>query len=378
MNILQYIKNKTSQIYNYLLAQPIISESAICKLGDKLKSLNEAPDNQQFINDLVSNIDNATNATIVKTALLLQLKYMEQANAHDGRFKHKEIAYLKLSHAVIKNLLKINDIVGIQPTSDDSNVNDTCFLLQKKGSSFEFILEIIKVPTQSKELLVEYPLDIILAFNEHHSPDITADRINKLATIISYNIIKDVFKDLINIARHNTTFVNYRKNDTIRQHAKYVMSVINDHVSVINDHVYKVSENTQRGYANFIVCNTVALPFLQQYITQDTESGLKFELIPVWNYQYPIHVANITHDDTIVYTVYSYNFQYRSTFDVFLIGYKGVASTDAGYVLCPHMNLDEPGNSKIHYSAYMDTATIESRNSKNYYRLVRAERYHNE
>ena len=368
MNILQYIKYKTSQIYNYLLAQPIISESAICKLGDKLKSLNEAPDNQQlslFINDLVSNNDNVTNDTIVKTALLLQLKYMEQVNAHDGRFKHKEITYLKLSHAVIKNLLQMNDIIGLQPTSNDASSGSVDL------GALTFMLEIIKVPTLRRELLITYPEDIILAFTEHHSTDITQDRINKLATIISYNIIKDVFKDLINIAQHNTTFINYRKNDTMSQHAKYVMSVI-------NDHIHKVSENTQHGYANFIVCNTVALPFLQQYITQDTESGLKFELIPVWNYQYPIHVANITYNNTVVYNVYSYNFLYRSTFDVFLIGYKGVSSTDAGYVLCPHMNLDEPGNSKIHYSAYMDTATIESRNSKNYYRLVGVERYHNE
>ncbi len=350
---------------------------------------------QALVDGVVDQFERDDHKLIAKTLMNNQLEYLATNSKLDNT---RQDLLLDVCAKLVKEVLAIGDIVGVQPQKKQMYLVYSLVIKQKEGvdpmdnSNNPLVLEVISTEVEANPIKLSATFSGEFIGNlDGVGLDVSESVSIVAAEEVGYEICAEIVNDLLELAKDNTTNLNHSDGLSLADHAENVIHGIK---SQAND----IARKTRRGVGNVIVCSPSAANNLQMYIELVKErTSLEFKHIvdpesdeghkPALNY-----IGNVVYTNTnnttekVLYKVFVIDCMPDiDNQDMYLIGYKGVSATDNGYVYCPYQLVISDGltNDELTFGEVLKLSTNYAKHSRpvednkpsfsdscNYYRIL--------
>lgn len=276
----------------------------------------------------------ASQRPAAEVLLKNQIRFIRETQIHNKSFDvipSIDSAVFMTSVRVIKHLLKLNRIVGIQPmTGPVGLVYLMAYSETNKENHYKLGVISRAVNAGSRSLAAGWSMEAAQDLKVQHGLDLEAELAQVIAQEVGYEYTREVLSDLTSLAEKSGNVTEF---ENIMFSLDFDVAEQSQRLSVEIARVANlIAAKTHRGAGNFVVLSPAALALLQM------GTGSTFVATPDKSSYDDVLIYAGTLNDTIkVYVSHDVE-------DRIIIGYKGAATeVDTGYVLAPYVPLMQSG-----------------------------------
>lgn len=334
-----------------LLAQQYYNttKKAVKTVVNKYKKNKNEKEDEKLLDAILLDFPLDTHI-LVKSILQRQLEYIRTTTTPNISDSYNKLMLTGITPLIIKKLLVLRGIVGIQPMKGPVGLVYTlCYnyssVPKEKSSQSEDVpfnkiiptsLKVVSntVEAYSRKLQVCWHLEAQQDFKHYPGLNFETEMVSILSSEVISEIVSEILQDLVTIASQNEiTIVN--SNLELDSEILYTN---------INKQSVDIARHTKRGRGNFIVTSPEGLSLLLQH----PNICFRFNTIHDKSDFSFLHVGDIitksdnsAEESKVLYRVYTSStppITQNSEVYRFLIGYKGgVSEIDTGYIHCPYV-----------------------------------------
>jgi hypothetical protein len=283
---------------------------------------------------------------------------------------------MRIAHRVIRNLVGLQDIVGVQPMTMPVGLVYT-LQYSKESNDTSIKLEILTHAVQalSRKLQAGWTIEAQQDTNRLHKLDFESELTHMMADEIVYELYREVISDIIRLGQK----VVFSFDPALTNMEDKIQSLMIQ----INKSSNDIARRSRRGCGNVIITTPMVISMLQ---SNKSLGGMTF----VPSDATPIYTGELTHFGNMVNTDGSVRYKVLSSLSVsnvagkdqIVVLYKGTSEVDTGYIYCPFVPLLSTGvvvdpatfqpcvHFMTRYGKYINEVPDDMSNSGNYYQVI--------